>query len=214
MNYNVEDIKREVRIALDQNNSSTPLLDIGDIDTLTLEEIIESKIADAARTVLRDAPLHLLDGGVSFGESIGWFSREGIGGGSILLPADFLRLVAFQMSDWSYPVVTAITEDNPLYALQSSRYGGIKGNPQKPIVALSQQPIGLVLEFYSCTAGEGVYVKRATYIPIPIIKSGEIAFCEKLKPAVIYYTAYLVALSIGSSDLAAAMLNISKESML
>lgn len=214
MTYNVEEIKKDVRIALDQNNSSTPLIDTGDIDTLTLEEIIESKIADAARIVLRDAPLHLLDGGVAFGESIGWHSREGIGSGYILLPSDFLRLVSFQMSDWSRPVSVAITEDNPLYALQSSRYSGVRGNPQKPIVALSQQPIGLVLEFYSSAAGEGVYVKRATYIPIPKIERGEITFCEKLKPAIIYHAAYMVALSIGNNDLATTMLNTSKELML
>lgn len=213
MIFSVDDIKRDVRIALDQNNSSTPLLDTGDIDTLTLEEIIESKIEDAARVVTRDAAHYLLDGGKAFGESVRWDVREGYGSGSILLPDDFLRLVSFQMSDWSYPVIDAITEDNPIYALQHSRYGGVRGNPQKPIVALSQQPIGLVLEFFSCAAGENTFVKRATYMPIPKITDGEITISEKLKPAVVYYTAYLAALSIGNGDLAATLLNTSKELM-
>ena len=213
MVFNVDDLKREIRIALDQNMNSSPLLDIGDIDTLSLDDIIESKIEDAARLVMRDAPLHLLDGGKAFGESIHWFSREGVGGGYIALPSDFLRLVSFQMSDWSYPVNVAITEDHPLYPLQSSRYAGIKGNPQRPVVALSSQPIGLVLEFYSCEAGEGVYVKRATYLPIPKIDGGQIIFSEKLKSSVVYYAAYLVALSIGNGDLATVMLNTSKELM-
>lgn len=213
MIFSVDDIKRDVRIALDQNNSSTPLLDTGDIDTLTLEEIIESKIEDAARVVTRDAAHYLLDGGKAFGESVRWDVREGYGSGSILLPDDFLRLVSFQMSDWSYPVLNAITEDNPIYALQHSRYGGVRGNPQKPIVALSQQPIGLVLEFFSCAAGENTFVKRATYMPIPKITDGEITISEKLKPAVVYYTAYLAALSIGNGDLAATLLNTSKELM-
>lgn len=213
MVFKVDDLKREIRIALDQNMNSTPLLDIGDIDTLSLDDIIVSKIEDAARLVMRDAPLHLLDGGKAFGESIHWFSREGVGGGYIALPTDFMRLVSFQMSDWSYPVNVAITEDHPLYPLQSSRYAGIKGNPQKPVVALSTQPIGLVLEFYSCEAGEGVYVKRATYLPIPKIADGEITFSEKLRPAIIYYAAYLTALSIGNGDLATVLLNTSKELM-
>jgi hypothetical protein len=213
MIFSVDDIKRDVRIALDQNNSSTPLLDTGDIDTLTLEEIIESKIEDAARVVTRDAAHYLLDGGKAFGESVRWDVREGYGSGSILLPDDFLRLVSFQMSDWSYPVLNAITEDNPIYALQHSRYGGVRGNPQKPIVALSQQPIGLVLEFFSCAAGENTFVKRATYMPIPKITDGEITISEKLKPAVVYYTAHLAALSIGNGDLAATLLNTSKELM-
>lgn len=213
MVFNVDDLKREIRIALDQNMNSTPLLDVGDIDTLSLDDIIESKIEDAARLVMRDAPLHLLDGGKAFGESIKWFSREGVGGGYIALPSDFLRLVSFQMSDWSYPVNVAITEDHPLYPLQSSRYAGIKGNPQRPVVALSSQPIGLVLEFYSCEAGEGVYVKRATYLPIPKINGGQIIFSEKLKSSVVYYAAYLTALSIGNGDLATVLLNTSKELM-
>lgn len=213
MVFNVDDLKREIRIALDQNMNSTPLLDVGDIDTLSLDDIIESKIEDAARLVMRDAPLHLLDGGKAFGESISWFSREGVGGGYIALPSDFLRLVSFQMSDWSYPVNVAITEDHPLYPLQSSRYAGIKGNPQRPVVALSSQPIGLVLEFYSCEAGEGVYVKRATYLPIPKINGGQIIFSEKLKSSVVYYAAYLTALSIGNGDLATVLLNTSKELM-
>lgn len=214
MTYNVEDIKRDIRIALDQNTNSTPLLNTGDIDTLSLDDIIESKISDAARIVSRDAPLHLLDGGESFGDGIVWFSHEGIGGGYIALPSDFLRLVSFQMSDWSRAVSVAITEDDPLYELQSSRYGGIRGNPQKPVVAIATRPIGLVLEFYSCTAGRGVYIKRATYLPIPTIYNGYIDFCEKLRPAIVYYAAYLTALSIERADLAASLLNTCKELML
>ena len=117
------------------------------------------------------------------------------------------------MSDWSRPVTTAISEDDPQYELQSSRYPGIRGCPQNPIVAITQQPVGLVLEFYSCTAGEHVYVKRARYIPFPKIVNGSIELCEKLKPAIVYYAAYLTALSIGDSDLATSMVTISKELM-
>lgn len=51
MRYEVSELKREIRIALDQNMTSSQLLATGDIDTLSLEEIIESKIVDAARIV-------------------------------------------------------------------------------------------------------------------------------------------------------------------
>jgi hypothetical protein len=223
MNCKVNILKQEVRIALDQNMSSDPLIAISDIDTLSLDQIIESKIEDAARVVLRDAPNYLLDGGVSFGNadhtsSVVWFSQKsGLGGGYILLPEDFLRLVSFQMSDWSRAVSVAITEDNPLYARQSSRYGGIRGCPQKPVVALVPYSTKLALEFYSCTMGDRVTVKKGTYIPMPTIKdeggTKTIEFCEKLKPAIVYYTAYLVALTLGQNELAATLLNTSKELM-
>lgn len=213
MRYEVSELKREIRIALDQNMTSSQLLATGDIDTLSLEEIIESKIVDAARIVENQAPSYLLDGGKAFGESFGWKSRVGYGMGFIALPDDFMRLVTFQMSDWSRAVTVAISEDDPLYAQQQSRYPGIRGCPQKPIVAITTQPIGQVLEFYSCTGGSKVFLKRARYIPLPRIEKGGIDLCEKLHRAIVYYTAYLVALSTGQTDLAASMSNIANELM-
>jgi hypothetical protein len=191
---------------------SSQLLDTGDIDTLSVEEIIDGKIADAARIVEGNAPFDLLDSGRAFGDNIGWQSRKGVGMGWIHLPDDFMRLVVFQMSDWAYAVTSPITADDPLYAQQHSRYG-IKGNPQRPVVAIVQQPIGLVLEFFTCEAGDSAYIKQARYIPIPKIRNGNIELCEKLKPAIIYYTAYLVAMSTGQGELAESLLNISNELM-
>lgn len=214
MVFEVSDIIRDVRVAIDNNDTSLEMPNnLIDIDTLTLEQIIESKVADAARVVESTAPFYLLDSGKAFGDSIGWDGEAGYGSGHIHLPDDFLRLVTFQMSDWSYPVSEAITEEDEEYAMQRSRYAGIKGSPQKPVVAVVQQPIGLVLEFYSCYSGENAYIKRARYIPIPRVIDGGIDLCEKLRPAIVYYTAYMVALSIKDGDLATAMLNQSKELM-
>ena len=167
MVFEVSDIIRDVRVAIDNNDTSLQMPNnLIDIDTLTLEQIIESKVADAARVV-----------------------------------------------ESTYPVSEAITEEDEEYAMQRSRYAGIKGSPQKPVVAVVQQPIGLVLEFYSCYSGEHAYIKRARYIPIPRVVDGTIDLCEKLRPAIVYYTAYMVALSIKDGDLATAMLNQSKELM-
>lgn len=211
MNYTVAEIKHQVRIALDQNNSSTPLLDTGDIDTLTLEEIIESKIEDGARVVILKAPQYMLDGGKTFNGSIKWRSAAGRGSGSVMLPNDYLRLKIFKMSDWDYPVFDAITPDNPLYRMQFSRYEGIRGNPQKPIVAITSNADGMVLEFFSSMGGENVNIEDAAYIPIPKIKDGTIDVSEKLYRPTIHYIAYLVALAIQNEGLATAMLNISNE---
>ena len=213
MKYELSELQLAVRIAMDENMVSRPLAALGDIDTLSLDEIIKSKICDAARAVEQEAPTYLLDGGKAFGDSIKWKGQMGIGMGSIHLPDDFMRLVTFQMSDWSRAVTTAISEDDPQYELQNSRYPGIRGNPQNPVVAISMQPIGLVLDFYSCTGGENVFVRRARYIPIPRIEGDKINICEKLKTAIVYYAAYLTALSIKDADLAASMLNTSKEYM-
>ena len=184
MEYNVSDIVQEAKVALDENVDSTALSGLGDIDTLTMEEIVES---------------------------IGWDGQPGYGAGYIHLPDDFMRLVCFQMSDWDYALTMAITEDSPQYQMQRSRFGGVRGNPQKPVVAITSQPIGLVLEFFSCYSGEDAYVKKARYIPVPRVRNGKIELCEKLKPAIVYYTAYLSALSMGEGDAAAALLSTARE---
>lgn len=148
MFYLLDNLKKSIRIALDQNNSSDLLVGIGDIDTLTLEEIIASKIVDAVRIVTADAPSYLLEGGKPFAERIAWESQPGYGCGWTLLPDDFLRLVCFKMSDWSYAVTDAVTEDSQAYRMQRSRFPGIRGNPERPVVAITSQPAGQVLEFF------------------------------------------------------------------
>lgn len=100
MEYAIEELTRAVRVALDENNTSATLSSLGDVDTLSVEEIIESKLEDAALIVHRDAPRHLLDVGLPFSGTIRWESAVGYGRGVMTLPADFLRLVTFRMSDW------------------------------------------------------------------------------------------------------------------
>jgi len=211
MEYNVSDIVQEAKVALDENVSSAALSGLGDVDTLKLDEIVESKVVDAAMVIEQNAPAYMLDSGKAFGESIGWDGQPGYGAGYIHLPDDFMRLVCFQMSDWDYALTMAITEDSPQYQMQRSRFAGVRGNPQKPVVAITAQPIGLVLEFYSCYSGEDAFIKKARYIPIPRIKNGKIDLCEKLRRAVVYYTAYLAELSLGNGDAAAAMLATARE---
>lgn len=220
MNCTVSSLKSAIKIALDQNNVSTQLFATSDVDTLSLDELVESKIADAIRNVELNAPLHLLDGGVTFPDSsqvITWISQQGYGPGSVILPTDFLRLVCFKMSDWDHPVFVPISETDPLYAVQRSRFGGVRGNPQKPVCAIVTRNTGLHLEFYSCAEDADATVAMASYIPLPALtipSEGDpyYSICEKLRPAVIYYAAYLVAL-ITEPDKAAGLLNISQSLM-
>ena len=218
MLYSVNDLKKEIRIVLDQNMTSEQLFESGDIDTLTLDEIIESKLADATRIVIINAPNYLLDGGVDggklFGESIFWDSgATGHGKGSINLPSDFLRLICFQMSDWSRSVTEAINESHPIYAMQASRYSGIRGNPEKPVVAIIHTSVGLTLEFFSCMGGENVKIKKARYLANPKIVDGQIDICEKLKSATIYYAASLVSTTLKDVEGANMFKEISKNLM-
>lgn len=207
MNYSVETLKEEIRVVLDQNRDDGALLSgAGDVDTLALEKIIENKIADAARIVESNAAHYLLDGGKSF--AMQTVVKNGKAG-KIVLPTDFLRLVSFKMSDWSHGVTMPISDDDPTYAQQHSRYGGVRGNPQRPVVALVERPDGLTLEYFTSSGT----VEHAGYIAIPKVTGGNIDLCERLKPAVVYYAAYMTALGCGEKELAEGLLSMAGDLM-
>lgn len=195
MLYGLEDIKRDVRIVLDENQLSDNLME--DIDTLSVDEIIISKIEEAAKTVVLNAPTHWLEPGNNFATSVAWEQEHGKGAGFTVLPDDFLRFISFKMSDWEYPVYEAITPDNPIYKLQRSRAKGIRGNTQRPVCAIVMRPYGRVLEFYSCKGGDDVFVEMAIYAPIPKIVDDSIDIYERCYKSSVYMIA---ALTAGSMD--------------
>ena len=207
MIYRLTEIARDVRIAIDENKTSEQLIADEDIDTLSLNEIIRSKIVEAVRRVETTAPVYLLEEGHIFGDAVHWGSLES---GWVLLPDDFMRLIAFRMSDWERTVYAAISVDDPLYAKQSSRFKGIRGNVQKPVCAIVNRAEGKALEFYSCNS-EDAYVSRGSYIPYPHIDEDDgIDICEKCYTAVVYTVASLVLTTLGETDKASVFTELAK----
>ena len=202
MIYRIRDIARDVRIAIDENSDGEQLIAEADIDTLSLEEIVRSKICEAVRRVHTQAPAHLLERGHLIRGAVYWGDRLN---GTVYLPDDFMRLIDFQMSDWERPVYTAISADDNEYQMQHSRYGGIRGNVQKPVVAIVSRPEGLALEFWSC-ASEDAYIERGGYIPYPDIDGRDcIDISERCYDAVVYLTAALALMTYGEVDKSKAM---------
>lgn len=209
--YRLDEIAKDVRIAIDQNMSSDTLIGFDDVDTLSLNDIIKSKVTDAAKRIHSTAPAYLLDGGNNFGDAIYWKELES---GWCLLPEDFMRLVVFQMDDWERAVYHAISEDDAEYKKQSSRFKGIRGTPQKPVCAIAIRPEGKVLEFYSCKS-ENAMVSRAVYLPYPVIDEDDgIEICERCYQAVVYTIASLVLTTYGNADLSKALSDLAKSALI
>ncbi len=201
------DMARAVRVAIDMNRGDEPLLMEGDSDTLTLDETIHAKLADAVRMVEMEAPAIMLESGHDFGGEGVFIGKDGKG--FVVLPDDFMRLVAFRMSDWHRTVHDAIDENSPEYAMQSSRWKGICGNPEKPVCAIVRRPEGKVLEFYS-SRDDTAEVTQASYVPRPRIDAvGGIDVAEDCYRAAVYRAAALVLSSLGDG-LSTTMLEISK----
>lgn len=214
MIYKIEDILKDVRVCLDQNMTSETLLSESDQETLALDEIIRSKILDAICRVEGGAPTHLLEEGHDFGENIYWDEdKRRAGCGWTLLPADFMRLVVFEMNDWERPVYEAIDPTRAEYALQRSRYKGIRGNPQRPVCAIAMRPEGRALEFYACNDNSAL-LSKAVYIPYPEIDEDDgVDICARCYTSIVYMIAALTLATYGDTDKASTMTEQSKNAL-
>ena len=205
MRYTVDRVIGDVRQVLEHGREDGDLLMWGDPDAASLEAVITSHIEDGVRMVHCAAPLHLLDGGVDFSASdVAWDDTER-GTGYVLLPRDFMRLVSFRMEGWQRPVSEPLTEGDAAYLAQSSPYLGLRGNPERPVCALVQRPVGLVLEFYSAPGGKAA-MTQARYLPLPAIgDDSAVDICEQCYRAVVHQVASLAAAALGAAEQAALL---------
>lgn len=200
----------DVRCAVDMNVRSTPLLAEGDLDSLGFEAIVRSKLVDAVRMVEEEAPLLMLEQGHNLPCEVTW---TGNGKGWLLLPDDFMRLVAFRMSGWARAVHEAIGADDARYALQQSAWKGVCGNPERPVVAIVNRAEGRALEFYSCE-DEKATVEQGAYLPYPCIDAdGGIDVSRLCYRAAVLRAGALALATIGS-ERANALMEMSKGMML
>ena len=192
----LSDIIREVKIILDENITESFIE--GDPDQLQLKDHIEARILDAVRNIHEAAGSEMLDDGLAIptsGTSILQVNPDGTG--YVRLPDDFMRLVIFKMTKWKRPVVEAISDTDPRYFPQKSRFSGIRGGVDKPVCALTTGNASKILEFYSLPPGEtDKSVEKARYLPLPKIENNSILMCRKLVRPIYYQCAGLVALSL------------------
>lgn len=199
----------DVRVAMDMNHGDSQLLLDEDSDTLTLNELISSKLTDAARIVEMEAPLRMLESGHDFagldgsGESNVFIKTDGKG--YVILPHDFMRLICFRMSDWQRGVHEAISETDAAYSLMSSRHRGVSGSPEKPMVAIVRRAEGKVLEFCGSLGSTATPV-QATYQPYPAIdKYQQLDMPEECYRPAVYMAAGLTLTALGDQKGAALM---------
>lgn len=202
---------------MDKDMTSTALTGLGDVDTLSVNDIIKDSIPRAIRFILQSAPLYLIDtstDGTAAAKKTGdndnlTLSAQGDGYvGKFKLPDDFLRLVSVRMESWKRNA-RGITEDDEEYSQQLSVFAGIRGNASNPIAAVVQGSDGLYMELYSCTQKDTLQWFR--YIAMPDIDTSndgsdaskteaDISIPTKLVDAIIYLAASLAFESLGSKE--------------
>lgn len=220
----VENIVRDVRIAVDMNRKPDSLISEGDLDTLELEEIIESKVCEGIDLVHLESPLRLIDGKPLKGTAFTGGSTLNVGQNlegkidsrgvlMLKLPDDFLRLIVFRIKSWHKAVFETIDESDSLYTLQGSKWKGVYGTNEKPIVALTRRGSGdLILEAYSGnTNGQGETLEEGAYIGrAKINDSGEVEVSRDCYRSAIYRIGSLAMATVGETGLSNILEGLSK----
>lgn len=163
MIYTVDKILRDVRIALGENFRRNELLVEEDRDTVELDEQIAARIEPAAQAVMAQAPLGLLGPGRALADTT--IRRGSDGTAWIYLPKDFMRLVTLRLSGWATALHEVITPEHPAYAMQRSRFAGIRGNFRQPVAALVHRGASPALEIYG--ADKCAVIDDGRYVPYP-----------------------------------------------
>lgn len=205
--YAVSELVKEVKVLLDRNQESAGLLTPTDSDTLSQGELIQSKIVDAARIILKDAPASMLDGKTFDGLNTAWAETNGAYVGTVYLPSDMIRLLDVKASNWNRSA-EIITEEDDSYKIQCSRFG-VRGNPERPIAALIHNSGNRYLELF--TSNSNTATVSLTYVGMPFISEGNIDLPETLKDSILYMAGYLTCISLGDTDTASKFIEVARK---
>lgn len=206
--YAVSDLVKEVKVLLDRNQESAGLLAPSDSDTLSQAELIESKIVDAARIILSDAPEDMVEG-TSCTNDVTWTDdSNGYYVGKMVLPTDMLRILSVKAEDWNRPA-EIISESDDVYKYQNCKYG-VKGNPERPIAAIVHTANGKSIELYTSKKQDATLA--FIYVQIPSITTEQkISLPSILKDAILYMAGYLTCISLGDTDTASGFLGVARK---
>ena len=205
--YAVSDLVKEVKVLLDRNQESAGLLAPSDSDTLSQAELIESKIVDAARIILSDAPDDMVEGTLCT-NSVTWTDSNGYYVGEMVLPADMLRILSVKAEGWNRPA-EIISESDDAYKYQNFKYG-VRGNPERPIAAIVNTANGKSIELYTSKKNDATLA--FIYVQIPSITTEQkISLPSVLKDSIIYMAGYLTCISLGDTDTASKFIEVARK---
>ncbi|MBQ8422840.1 MAG: hypothetical protein IJY36_01075 [Coprobacter sp.] len=170
-----------------------------------IEQYIRAKWDEALTRQLLTAPAHLCNP-IDITDSLTPEAGQD-GSGRVVLPADLLRMVRYDMKGWRRPVTKFITSSHPDYLLQHNRYA--RGGAAKPVAAIVPGDAGrLVLEYYSVPhLFRRHIIRNAVYIATPHETEGGYDLSPLLGDSVCYLCAALVYEILGENDKAATMYN-------
>lgn len=209
------EFRRQVRVCLDENMSSEVLQYLEDVDTLSLDDIIDSKVEDAALSVVRSAPISKLGDILKSLDGVPDIAQTAPYKGVMRLPLDFERLVRFKMKGWPLALYGAQPPLSPYYEQANSEFSvfGTKDRPVVFLVPSADNASDLCAEIF-CASSQDDVLDGCTYVAKPRIEEDEtktteswkILLGENLVRPTVYYAAYLTALAVKDDNAAEKLL--------
>lgn len=186
------DIIQKAYKCLDEVYPDTPLS--SDMEEFHIEDFVD----DAIRFIGRVAPVRALGVGASFVPEKE--PQEGKNTTSqtdndshlrvnpVPLSPGFVRLIAFQMSDWALPVTDALYSDSPRYQQQADPI--LMGTTKRPVVFVCDGDTNL--EYYSSTGT----IKKAQAFVVSTTQD----YPEQLSDVIAWKTAEMVLSAINDAQ--------------
>ena len=205
--YEIDNIVKEVRLIIDENEDNEKLITEADEVASNTDAITKAMVVQGIDTVHRLAPLWRLSPlGVGYTVSLAEYKKGKRG----YLPTDFLRLVYAEAEDWPGLMSDTVDIDSDEYKMQSSKFAGIRGSVEKPVVAIVPGMIipaakgadaqgtdpGLIIEVYTTNKPTVniAYVKKAN------VTNNKVEIAEKCKEAVLYMIAKYYMVNVGELE--------------
>ena len=177
MAQTLEQIKTKAYICLDEFYPDNPLS--SQIEGFRIDAFVE----DAVRYVGQTAPIRALGSGTDFKSNK---EEENV----VTLPDNFVRLIAFQMSDWALPVIDALYSDDARYMQQADPV--LKGSPRRPIVFICDG--GTTIEYYSSASSE---IKKAKAF---CVEKKDTYYPDRLAEVIAWKTTELVLSALNNTQ--------------
>ncbi|MEG1554805.1 MAG: hypothetical protein RR363_07270 [Rikenellaceae bacterium] len=129
-----------------------------------LDYHIDTFLDQAGREILKVAPIYTFKGRyATYTQQNSGLIDNGDGTGSVSLPENFVRLVAFRMEGWQRDVTHLYTTDDPIYHKQTNKY--LRGGVVNPIMVIE----GDRIKYYSLPQGVIHTIQKAEFlVHIPI----------------------------------------------
>lgn len=200
------EIIAKVRLIMNEAGENQ-VLSLLNEDSIKLDEYIKGCIPDAVNIIASNSNYLCVNKKSKTDFADSEIKNNEDGSGYIILPKDYISLVAIRMNGWSRIVVKAANEGSELAIAQHNKY--TRAGKCKPVCVLTKNESGeSVLEFYSV---EGIpkvslFLYEAKYIDA--IPGGAE---EPISVAVCYMCASLVYSIFENKDTAAQMKNIAVE---